>query len=100
VLLTAEQGQPLFQARWEIDLLTKLLGRRSHKWIFEVEQDVAHIGHLFKRYTPIGVVGAISRGTYRAPFICQSTRCPAGGKHGCPKAVTVYAAVSNFRLHS
>src|SRR5262245_9193610 len=26
VLLTAEQGRPLFQARWEIDLLTKLYG--------------------------------------------------------------------------
>ena len=61
VLLTAEQGRPLFQARWEIDLLTKLFGPAFMQMdIPEVEQDVAHIGHLFKRYTPIGVVGAIS----------------------------------------
>ena len=26
----------------------------------EIEQDVADIGHVFKRYTPIGVVGAIT----------------------------------------
>ena len=35
VLLTAEQGRPLFQARWEIDLLRpNSMGRRSCKWIF------------------------------------------------------------------
>ncbi len=61
VLLTAEQGRPLFQARWEIDLLTKLFGPAFIQIdIPEIEQDVAHIGHVFKRYTPIGVVGAIS----------------------------------------
>jgi hypothetical protein len=26
----------------------------------EIEQDVAHIGQVFKRYTPIGVVGAVT----------------------------------------
>jgi acyl-CoA reductase-like NAD-dependent aldehyde dehydrogenase len=61
VLLTAEQGRPLFQARWEIDLLTKLYGPAFMQMdIPEIEQDVAHIGHVFKRYTPIGVVGAIT----------------------------------------
>ena len=61
VLLTAEQGRPLFQARWEIDLLTKLFGPAFIQIdIPEIEQDVAHIGHVFKRYTPIGVVAAIS----------------------------------------
>ena len=66
VLLTAEQGRPLFQARWEIDLLTKRFGPAFMQMdIPEIEQDVAHIGHVFKRYTPIGVVGAITPWTYR-----------------------------------
>jgi acyl-CoA reductase-like NAD-dependent aldehyde dehydrogenase len=61
VLLTAEQGRPLVQARWEVDLVTKLYGPAfMHMDIPEIEQDVAHIGHVCKRYTPIGVVGAIS----------------------------------------
>jgi acyl-CoA reductase-like NAD-dependent aldehyde dehydrogenase len=61
VLLTAEQGRPLFQARWEIDLLTKRFGPAFVQMdIPEIEQDVADIGHVFKRYTPIGVVGAIT----------------------------------------
>ena len=61
VLLTAEQGRPLFQARWEIDLLTKRFGPAFMQMdIPEIEQDVADIGHVFKRYTPIGVVGAIT----------------------------------------
>src|SRR5262245_47786510 len=60
VLLTAEQGRPLFQARWEIDLLTKLYGPAFMQMdLPEIEQKVAHIGHVFKRYTPIGVVGAL-----------------------------------------
>jgi acyl-CoA reductase-like NAD-dependent aldehyde dehydrogenase len=61
VLLTAEQGRPLFQARWEIDLLTKRFGPAFMQMdIPEIEQDLADIGHVFKRYTPIGVVGAIT----------------------------------------
>jgi acyl-CoA reductase-like NAD-dependent aldehyde dehydrogenase len=61
VLLTAEQGRPLFQARWEIDLLTKVYGPAFMQMdIPEIEQQVTHIGHVLKRYTPIGVVGAIS----------------------------------------
>jgi acyl-CoA reductase-like NAD-dependent aldehyde dehydrogenase len=61
VLLTAEQGRPLFQARWEIDLLTKRFGPAFMQMdIPEIEQDVVEIGHIFKRYTPIGVVGAIT----------------------------------------
>ena len=61
VLLTAEQGRPLFQARWEVDLLTKRFGPAFMQMdIPEIEQDVADVGHVFKRYTPIGVVGAIT----------------------------------------
>jgi len=61
VLLTAEQGRPLFQARWEMELLTKLYGPGFMQMdIPEIEQDVTHMGHVFKRYTPVGVVGAIS----------------------------------------
>ena len=41
--------------------LTKLFGPAFMQMdIPEIEQQVTHIGHLFKRYTPIGVVGAIS----------------------------------------
>ena len=61
VLLTAEQGRPLAQARWEIDQLTKAYGPAVMQMdIPEIEQEVSDIGHIFKRYTPIGVVGAIS----------------------------------------
>jgi acyl-CoA reductase-like NAD-dependent aldehyde dehydrogenase len=61
VLLTAEQGRPLFQTRWEIDLLTKVYGPAFMQMdIPEIEQQVTHIGHVLKQYTPIGVVGAIS----------------------------------------
>src|SRR5260370_8541652 len=69
VLLTAEQGRPLFQARWEIDLLTKLYGPAFMQMdIPEIEQDGVHIGHVFKRYTPIGVIGAITPRNYPPPL--------------------------------
>ena len=61
VLLTAEQGRPLSWARWEIDLLTKLFGPGFLKMdLPQIELDVAEIGHVFKRHTPRGVVGAIT----------------------------------------
>ena len=61
VLLTAERGATLAQARWEIDLIVKALGPAVLQMeLREEEQDVQHIGHITKRYTPIGVVGAIS----------------------------------------
>ena len=61
VLLTAEQGRPLFQARWEIDLLTKRFGPAFMQMdIPEIEQDYEHVGRVCKRYTPIGVVCAIT----------------------------------------
>ena len=73
VLLTAEQGRPLFQARWEIDLLTKLYGPAFMQMdLPEIEQDMAHIGHVFKRYTPIGVVGAIA--PWNLPVIISSMK--------------------------
>jgi acyl-CoA reductase-like NAD-dependent aldehyde dehydrogenase len=59
-LLTAEQGRPLSQAQWEINLLTKHYGPAVVQMdIPESEQHVENIGQVFKRYTPIGVVGAI-----------------------------------------
>ena len=71
VLLTAEQGGPLARARSEIDLLTKAFGPALMQMeLHEKEQEVPEsldifgrsgaIGHVTKRYTPIGVVGAIS----------------------------------------
>src|ERR1700737_102358 len=58
-LLTAEQGGPLAQARWEIDLLAKALGPALMQMeLHEKEQDVQHIEHITKRYVPIDVGGA------------------------------------------
>jgi acyl-CoA reductase-like NAD-dependent aldehyde dehydrogenase len=60
-LLTAEQGGPLAQARWEIDLLTKEFGPALMQMeLHETEQDVQHIQHITKRYVPIDGGGAIS----------------------------------------
>jgi acyl-CoA reductase-like NAD-dependent aldehyde dehydrogenase len=59
-LLTAEQGGPLAQARWEIDLLTKEFGPALMQMeLLEKEQEVQHIEHITKRYVPIdgGVIG-------------------------------------------
>jgi hypothetical protein len=54
VLLTAEQGRPLFQARREIDLLTKLYGPGFMQMdIPEIEQEVTHMGHVFMKKTSI-----------------------------------------------
>jgi acyl-CoA reductase-like NAD-dependent aldehyde dehydrogenase len=71
VLLTAEQGGPLARARSEIDLLTKAFGPALMQMeLNDKEQEVPEsldvfgrsgaIGHVTKRHTPIGVVGAIS----------------------------------------
>ena len=61
VLLTAEQGGPLAIARFYFDLLTKAMGPALMQMALpEIEQEVPHIGNITKRFTPIGVVGAIS----------------------------------------
>jgi acyl-CoA reductase-like NAD-dependent aldehyde dehydrogenase len=53
-LLTAEQGGPLAQARWEIDLLTKALGPALMQMeLHEKEQEKQRIEHITKRYVPI-----------------------------------------------
>jgi acyl-CoA reductase-like NAD-dependent aldehyde dehydrogenase len=60
-LLAAEQGSPLAQARWEIDLLTKAFGPALMQMeLHEKEQDVQHIEHITKRYVPIDDGGVIS----------------------------------------
>jgi len=60
-LLTAEQGGPLAQARWEIDLLTKAFGPALMQMeLHEKEQEVPEIEHITKRYVPIDVVSAVS----------------------------------------
>jgi acyl-CoA reductase-like NAD-dependent aldehyde dehydrogenase len=61
VLLTAEQGGPIAIARFYLDLLTKAMGPALMRMeLPEIEQEVPYIGHITKRFTPIGVVGAIS----------------------------------------
>jgi acyl-CoA reductase-like NAD-dependent aldehyde dehydrogenase len=60
-LLTAEQGGPLAQARWEIDLLTKTFGPALMEMApRENEQDGQSIEQITKRYVPIGGDGVIS----------------------------------------
>jgi len=60
-LVTAEQGRPLSQARWEIELLTKHYGPAVTQMdIPEFQEKVKDIGQVWKRFTPIGVVGTIS----------------------------------------
>ena len=60
-LLAAEQGGPLAQARWEIDLLTKAFGPALMQMeLHEKEQDVQPIEQITKRYVPIDVDGVIS----------------------------------------
>jgi acyl-CoA reductase-like NAD-dependent aldehyde dehydrogenase len=60
-LLTAEQGGPLAQARWEVDLLTEAFGpvlmqMPSHG----KEQHVQPVEQITKRYVPIDGGGSIS----------------------------------------
>jgi acyl-CoA reductase-like NAD-dependent aldehyde dehydrogenase len=53
-LLAAEQGGPLVQARWEIELLTKAFGPVLMQMeVQEKEQDVLFIQQMTKRYVPI-----------------------------------------------
>ena len=60
-LLTTEQGGPLAQARWEIDLLTKAFGPALMEMApHEKEQDVQPIEQITKRYVPIDGNGVIS----------------------------------------
>jgi acyl-CoA reductase-like NAD-dependent aldehyde dehydrogenase len=60
-LLTAEQGRPLAGAKWEIEWTTKLYGDAFRRMeLPEEESDVEGVGHVVKRYVPLGVVCAIS----------------------------------------
>jgi acyl-CoA reductase-like NAD-dependent aldehyde dehydrogenase len=54
VLLKAEQGGPLVQARWEIELLTKAFGPALMQMeVRENEEDGRYLQHLTRRYFPI-----------------------------------------------
>jgi acyl-CoA reductase-like NAD-dependent aldehyde dehydrogenase len=67
-LLTVEQGGPVAQARWEIDLLTKAFGPALMQMeVHEKEHEVQPIEHITKRYVPIDDGGAISR--WKLPVI-------------------------------
>jgi acyl-CoA reductase-like NAD-dependent aldehyde dehydrogenase len=60
-LLAAEQGGPLAQARWEIDLLTKAFGPALMQMApHEQEQHVQPIEQITKRYVPMDGDGVIS----------------------------------------
>jgi acyl-CoA reductase-like NAD-dependent aldehyde dehydrogenase len=60
-LLTAEQGRPLAGAKWEIDWATNIYGDAFRRMeLPEEESDVEGVGHVVKRYVPLGVVCAIS----------------------------------------
>jgi acyl-CoA reductase-like NAD-dependent aldehyde dehydrogenase len=61
-LLTAEQGGPLAQARWEIDLLTQAFGPALMQMeVYEKEKDLRPIEQITRRFVPIDGGGVISR---------------------------------------
>jgi acyl-CoA reductase-like NAD-dependent aldehyde dehydrogenase len=61
VLLAAEQGGPIAQARWEIDLLTKAFGPALMQMEPPAkEQGAQAIEHITKRYVPIDVGSAVT----------------------------------------
>jgi hypothetical protein len=54
-LLTAEQGRPLPGAKWEIEWATKLYGDAFRRMeLPEEESYVEGVGHVVKRYVPLG----------------------------------------------
>ncbi len=61
-LLTTEQGGPLAQARWEIDLLTQAFGPALMQMeVYEKEKDRRPIKQITQRFVPIDGGGVISR---------------------------------------
>ena len=61
-LLTAEQGGPLAQARWEIDLLTQAFGPALMEMeVYEREKDLHSIEQITKRFVPIEGGGVVSQ---------------------------------------
>jgi len=60
-LLTSEHGHPAASAKWEIEWLTKLYGPALHQMdLPDEESEMEQVGHVVKRYLPLGVVCAIS----------------------------------------
>ena len=60
-LLTSEHGHPVASAKWEIEWLTKLYGPALHQMgLPDEESEMEQVGHVVKRYLPLGVVCAIS----------------------------------------
>ena len=60
-LLTSEHGHPAASAKWEIEWLTKLYGPALHQMdLPDEESEMEQVGHVMKRYLPLGVVCAIS----------------------------------------
>jgi acyl-CoA reductase-like NAD-dependent aldehyde dehydrogenase len=58
-LLSAEQGDSIAQARWEIDLLTKAFGPALMEMaLCETEEDAPAIEQITRRYVPIDSSGA------------------------------------------
>lgn len=66
VLLTAEQGRPLTQARWEIDLLTKLYGPAFMQMDIPEMNRTWRTSGMYSSGTHQLALSALSRpGTYR-----------------------------------
>ena len=88
-LLAAEQGGPLAQARWEIDLLTEAFGSVLMQMAPpEKEQDAQPIEQITKRYVPIDGSGAIS------DALKQATSVPMGVAE---RAVEVAKIAANLK---
>ncbi len=60
-LLTSEHGHPAAGAKWEIEWLTKSYGPALYQMdLPNEENEMEQVGHVVKRYLPLGVVCAIS----------------------------------------
>ena len=67
-LLTAEHGRPLSTSTWELQTLTDEYGPALiNLELPSEESDTKTMGHVIKRYTPLGVVCAIS--PWNAPVL-------------------------------
>ena len=64
-LLTSEQGHPAAGAKWEIEWLTKSYVPTLYQMdLPDEESEMEQVGHVVKRYLPLGVVAQSVPGIY------------------------------------
>jgi hypothetical protein len=96
-LLTSEHGHPAASAKWEIEWLTKLYGPALHQMdLPDAESEMEQVGHVVKRYLPLGVVCAISLESACAAFVCESPSCVNNREYDCPQTFSIAAVVDCY----